>query len=67
MGTFAKMTAEMEEYVGGHVNPNYFMGQITNDPGLIFYPIAYFFRITPATVIGLVAAAVAAATAQQPL
>ena len=66
LGTFAKMTAEMEEYVGGHVNPNYFMGQITNDPGLIFYPIAYFFRITPATVFGLVAAAVAAARRSNP-
>jgi hypothetical protein len=60
LGTFAKMTAEMEEYVGGHVNPNFFLGQITNDPGIIFYPIAYFFRITPATVFGLVAAGVAA-------
>ncbi|MFN8464381.1 MAG: glycosyltransferase family 39 protein [Caldilineaceae bacterium] len=67
LGTFAKMTAEMEEYVGGHVNPNYFMGQITNDPGLIFYPIAYFFRITPATVVGLIAAAVAAARRSTPL
>jgi hypothetical protein len=66
LGTFAKMTAEMEEYVGGHVNPNYFMGQITNDPGIIFYPIAYFFRVTPATVIGLVVAAVAAGRRSNP-
>lgn len=66
LGTFARMTMEMEEYVGGHVNPNYFMGQITDDPGLIFYPIAYFFRITPATVFGLVAAAVAAARRSSP-
>ncbi len=60
LGAFARMTAEMEEYVGGHVNPNFFMGQSTSDPGLIFYPIAYFFRITPATVFGLAAAALAA-------
>ncbi len=66
LGTFGKMTAEMEEYVGGHVNPNYFMGQITNDPGIIFYPVAYFFRITPATVIGLLAAAVAASRRSHP-
>jgi len=60
LGTFGRMTVEMETYVGGHVNANYFLGQITDDPGLFFYPIAYFFRITPATVVGLIAAAVAA-------
>ncbi|MEA3336904.1 MAG: glycosyltransferase family 39 protein, partial [Chloroflexota bacterium] len=40
----------------GHVN--FFMGQITADPGLLFYPVAWLFRTTPATVIGLVAAGV---------
>ncbi len=66
LGSFAKMTAEMEEYVGGHVNANFFWGQTTDDPGLLFYPIAYFFRITPATVIGLAAAAWAAARRRFP-
>ena len=66
LGSFAKMTAEMEEYVGGHVNANFFWGRTTDDPGLLFYPIAYFFRITPATVIGLIAAAVAAARRSAP-
>lgn len=60
LGTFAKMAGEMEDYVGGHVNANFFLGQITDDPGIFFYPIAYFFRITPATTIGLIAAGIAA-------
>jgi hypothetical protein len=67
LGTFGQMTAEMEEYIGGHVNPNFFMGQSTNDPGLIFYPIAYYFRSTPATILGLLAAAVAAWRRARPL
>jgi hypothetical protein len=56
LGTFVKMTAEMEEYVGGHVNPNFFLGQNTADPGPFFYPLAWFLRITPATLVGLLAA-----------
>jgi hypothetical protein len=66
LGTFTKMTVEMEEYVEGHSNPNYFMGQVTSDPGIIFYPVAWFFRATPATVLGLIAAAVAAARRSVP-
>lgn len=53
LGTLLAMAAEMNTYVEGHVNPNYFMGQPTNDPGLTFYPIVMFFRMTPASVCGL--------------
>ncbi len=60
LGTLARMTIEMEDYVGGHVNGNYFLGQPVDDPGLIFYPIAYLWRSTPAILIGLLALAVAA-------
>ncbi len=56
LGTFARMAAEMEEYVGGHINPNYFWGRTTDDPGPFFYPVAYLFRSTPATLVGLIAA-----------
>ena len=54
-GTLLRMTNEMEDYVGGHVNGNYFLGQPVDDPGPLFYPIAYLFRTTPAVVIGLLA------------
>lgn len=55
IGTFGQMTAEMEAYVEGHVNPNFFLGMPTGDPGALFYPIAYLWRITPAVLIGLAA------------
>ena len=58
-GTLARMAAEMGAYVEGHTNVNYFAGQPVADPGIFFYPVAYFFRITPANAIGLVAAALA--------
>jgi 4-amino-4-deoxy-L-arabinose transferase-like glycosyltransferase len=37
----------------GHDNLNYFLGQISNDPGLTFYPIAWAFRTTPLVWLGL--------------
>jgi hypothetical protein len=49
------MYSEMTEYIGGHSNPNFFMGQITQDPGPLFYPIAIFFRTTPAALVGVAA------------
>ncbi len=60
LGTFGRMAAEMTSYVESHVNPNYFMGEVTNDPGVFFYPVAWLFRTTPLTLIGLIAAAVTA-------
>jgi len=59
LGTLGRMAAEMGAYVEGHTNVNYFAGQPTDDPGVLFYPLAYFFRITPATAVGLVVAAIA--------
>ena len=67
VGTFGKMYARMVEYSAGHTNPNYFLGQALNDPGPIFYPVAYLFRSTPAVLVGLVAAAVAAWRRSPPL
>ncbi|MFO7635253.1 MAG: glycosyltransferase family 39 protein, partial [Caldilinea sp.] len=57
-GSLLRMGTEMEAYVEGHVNPNFFMGAPTTDPGVFFYPVALFFRITPAVAVGLVAALV---------
>jgi len=55
-GSLLRMSTEMEAYVEGHVNPNFFMGVPTGDPGLLFYPVALFFRTTPAVLIGVIAA-----------
>ncbi|MEM7539846.1 MAG: glycosyltransferase family 39 protein [Chloroflexota bacterium] len=53
--------AEISEQLGkylleGHNLPNYFWGEVTNDPGTFFYPVVYLFRSTPITLIGLIAA-----------
>ncbi|MFN8494417.1 MAG: glycosyltransferase family 39 protein [Caldilineaceae bacterium] len=56
IGTLRQMTATMEDYAEGHVNGNYFLGQPTDEPGALFYPVAYLFRSTPAIVLGLLAA-----------
>lgn len=54
-GTLARMAGEMGEYVERHTNINYFWGRPTEDPGPLFYPVAWFFRTTPAVLVGLIA------------
>lgn len=56
VGSFRQIYTIMTEYAGGHANPNFFMGQVTDAPGLSFYPVAYLLRTTPAELIGLVVA-----------
>lgn len=36
-----------------HENLNYFLGQVVEDPGALFYPVAYVLRATPLTLAGL--------------
>lgn len=67
LGTLLKMANEMGEYVERHTTINYFLGQPVDDPGPIFYPIAFLFRTTPATLIGLLLAGVAAWRRSLPL
>ena len=52
----ASIVTEMRKYAGGHENPMFFLGQATQNPGPLFYPVAYIFRTTPAVLVGLVAA-----------
>ncbi len=54
--TLTSTVSEMSSYVESHVNPDYFWGRPTGDPGLFFYPVVLLFRTTPATLLGLVAA-----------
>lgn len=67
IGIFTKMAKEMTVYIEGHINPNYFMGQVTQDPGPWFYPIAYYFRTTPAVLLGFVLGIIAAVKRWPPL
>jgi hypothetical protein len=59
-GTLLRMSAEMSEYVERHTTINYFWGRPVDDPGPLFYPVAFLFRTTPAVLVGLVGAAIAA-------
>jgi hypothetical protein len=67
LGTLGRMSAKMSLYAEGHIYINYFWGRPTEDPGLLFYPVAYLFRSTPATLIGLLAAICAFAWRRWPL
>mgnify|MGYP000919707592 CR=1 FL=1 len=57
VGTVLKM-AQFTERVGGGEHDNYFAGRLTDDPGLLFYPLALLFRLAPATLVGVVLAGV---------
>lgn len=41
---------------GGHAKGNFFLGEISNDPGALFYPVTWLYRITPLVLLGVVSA-----------
>lgn len=49
LGTFG-------EHAGEGVQPSYFLGQITHDPGPLFYPLTLSFRLNPIVLCGLILA-----------
>ncbi len=44
---------------GGHAKGNFFLGEISNDPGVLFYPVTWLYRITPLVLFGVVSALIA--------
>ena len=56
LGVLSSIVSEMQKYSEGHDNLMFFLGQATENPGPLFYPVAYLFRTTPAVLVGLVAA-----------
>ena len=53
----SSIVAGMRVHAAGHDSLNFFLGRATDDPGPLFYPVAYLFRATPAVLVGLAAAA----------
>ncbi|MGE3911956.1 MAG: ArnT family glycosyltransferase [Chloroflexota bacterium] len=53
IGTLMQMI-DYTETVGGSDHENFFMGQPVGDPGALYYVVAMAFRLTPATMLGLV-------------
>jgi hypothetical protein len=60
LGTLRHMGTEMGEYVERHTTVNYFLGRPVDDPGPFFYPVAFLWRASPAVLIGLIVALIAA-------
>ena len=54
--TIRRMVEALLLYGQGHDNPLYFFGSTTARPGLLFYPVAFILRASPATTIGLILA-----------
>jgi 4-amino-4-deoxy-L-arabinose transferase-like glycosyltransferase len=52
------------EGAGTHVSGNFFLGREDNAPGLLFYPVALVLRLTPWTLLGLLALPLALRRAQ---
>ena len=48
LNVLASMAAGLHVHAEGHDSLNFFLGRTTEDPGLLFYPVAYLFRSTPA-------------------
>jgi hypothetical protein len=65
--TIRQIMAGMSVHAEGHSNPNFFLGQIVEDPGWLFYPVVLLFRTTPATLIGVVIAGVLLYAQKAPL
>ncbi len=65
--TIRQILAGMSVHAEGHSNPNFFWGEIVEDPGWLFYPVVLRFRATPATVIGVLAACILLFTRNAPL
>ncbi len=43
---------------GGHAKGNYFLGTVSQDPGVLFYPVTWLLRSSPLVWMGLVATAI---------
>ncbi len=41
---------------GGHAKGNFFLGDVSQDPGALFYPVTWLYRTTPLILIGIIGA-----------
>ncbi|GIK58820.1 MAG: hypothetical protein BroJett015_44830 [Chloroflexota bacterium] len=51
-----QLTGTFGEHAGEALRPSYFLGQITHDPGPLFYPFTLAFRLSPVVLCGLILA-----------
>ncbi len=43
---------------GGHAKGNYFLGTVSQDPGVLFYPVTWLLRSSPLVWVGLIASVI---------
>ncbi|MBX3056839.1 MAG: glycosyltransferase family 39 protein [Anaerolineae bacterium] len=51
-----QLTGTFGEHAAEALRPSYFLGQITPDPGPLFYPLTLVFRLSPVVLCGLILA-----------
>lgn len=51
-----QLTGTFGEHAAEALRPSYFLGQITHDPGPLFYPLTLAFRLSPVVLCGLILA-----------
>ncbi|HXV43531.1 MAG TPA: hypothetical protein VEC96_10760, partial [Anaerolineae bacterium] len=44
---------------GGHAKGNFLLGQVSQDPGALFYPVTWLYRTSPVVITGVVAMLIA--------
>ncbi|GIK39160.1 MAG: hypothetical protein BroJett011_29930 [Chloroflexota bacterium] len=44
---------------GGHAKGNFFLGEISQDPGALFYPVTWLYRTSPLALLGVVSTLIA--------
>jgi len=44
---------------GGHAKGNFFWGEVSQDPGALFYPVTWLYRTSPLVIAGVIAALIA--------
>jgi 4-amino-4-deoxy-L-arabinose transferase-like glycosyltransferase len=44
---------------GGHAKGNFLLGQVSQDPGALFYPVTWLYRVSPLVLVGVIAGLIA--------
>lgn len=50
---------------GGHAKGNFFLGETSQDPGALFYPVTWLYRTSPLVLIGVITTLIAWLTSQR--
>lgn len=58
LSVLQRITVQMEKYQAvGHNLPSFFLGEVVQEPGALYYPLSILFRATPFALFGVLLAA----------